>query len=386
MVFICILMDGAVYDKLQLYDHGKEGLRMKKKTIALLLTVCLLLGLAGVSAAADDKLAFVSVNDTLPPELINCAAAYGGMTYVPYYVFTNYGFGIGYTYLAGESTACLYSGDRQLYFDMENGDTYDGDNYQYSVPAIMRSGTVYVPLSFTARFFGGISYSSIAGNEYGSILRITDGTEVLTDAEFLRAAKMVMQNYFNRYQGSGGAGAVSPDGEDGGEEHVGERVTLSFIGIPADEILDRLAQDGTGVCCFLTAEQIRSDPDTVRRLVCQGHSVGAYCTADLAAEYGEISALLFETAQTRTELVTAAADYAEACREQADMGGLVYCDFLLNAVGSSNAFAVTSFLESGSGGASLCLDGGADYFQTFSVVLNYLRNGKFAVGAPRETD
>ena len=356
---------------------------MKKKLTALLLAACLLLGLAGVTAAADSKLSFISVNDTLPPELINCTAAYGSTTYVPYYVFTNYGLGISYTYTASDSVACLYSGDRQLFFDLEDGSTYDGDRYQYSVPAYLRSGTVYVPLSFTARFFGGIACSSLSGSEYGTVLRITNGSEVLTDSEFLRAAKMVMQTYYNRYQGS--EGALLPDGE-GSEVHAGEPVTLSFIGFPAEEILTRLAKDGTRACFFLTAEQIRSAPDTVRRLVCEGYSIGAYCAADLAAEYAEISALLFEAARVRTELVTAPAEYAAACMEQADMGGLHYCAFLIDAVGSTNAFTVTSQLESGSGGASLLMDGTAEGLPVLSVVMNYLKNGKFAVGAPRETE
>ena len=130
---------------------------MKKKLIAVLLSVCILLSVSGIPAAADGDLTFISINDTLPPELVNCVTYYGGATYVPYYEFTNYGLGVGYVYLTNNSTAYFYRGDRQLYFELESGSTYDGDDYQYSVHAIMRSGTVYVPLSFMARFFGGIS-------------------------------------------------------------------------------------------------------------------------------------------------------------------------------------------------------------------------------------
>jgi len=357
---------------------------VKKRMAACLLAICMLLTLTGTSLAADGKPTFLSINDTLPPELINCAASYGGTLYVPYYVFSGYGFGISYSYQVSSSTACLSAGDRQLYFNMETGDTYDGDDYQYSVPGIVRSGTVYVPLSFTARFFGGITYSSIAGNEYGSVLRITDGTEVLTDAEFLRAAKMVMKNYAANYQDNGGTGGSSA--EDGGEEpHAGEIVALSFIGFPAEAVLNRLAQEHTTACFFLTAEQLRTSPDTVRRLICEGHSVGAYCESDLAAEYAEISALLFEIGRACTELVTASEDFDEACREQAKMAGLVYCDFELNAIGSSNAFAITSQLESGSGGTTLCMSCDADSAAILTVVLGYLRSGKFTVEAPRET-
>ena len=358
---------------------------MKKKLIALLLSVSMLLLISGVPAAAEGDLTFISINDTLPPELINCVTYYGGATYVPYYLFTNYNLGLGYVYLTSSSTAYFYKGDRQLYFELESGSTYDGDDYQYSAPAIMRSGTVYVPLSFTARFFGGLSYSTITGSEYGTVLRITDGTEVLTDAEFLRAATMVMRNYAASYTGQGVGDPGAPGGE-GDEIHAGERVSLSFIGMPAAEVLDRLAQDGTTACFFLTAEQLRAAPDTVRRLICEGHRVGVYCEADAAAEYAEFSALLFEAARACTELVTASGEYEPECREAAARQGLVYCGFALNALGSSNAFAITSFLENGSGDTSLCMDCGAESAEQLSIVLNYLRSGKFDVSAPRETD
>ena len=365
---------------------------MKKKMTALLLAVCLIVCLAGVSAAADDKLTFISINDTLPPELIGCVASYGGATYVPYYIFSSYGFGISYSYDSATSTASLSAGDRELNYEIGTGVTYDGDDYKYSVSAILRSGTVYVPLNFTARFFGGISYSNITGSEYGNILRITDGTEVLTDAEFLRAAKSVLRNYALARQ-------PKPEQEptptpeptpvptpEPADPHEGERVDLSFAGLPADAVLNRLAQGRVSACFFLTAEDIRSAPDTVRRIVCEGHGIGIYCGENLAAEYAEASGLLFDAARACTEMVTASGDYDEACREQAKMAGLAYCGFDLTAPSGGSAYGITSQLENGSGGASVCMGCGEDDLEALSIVLNYLRSGKFDVGAPRETN
>ena len=355
---------------------------MKKKILIWLLCAALLLPVFGMSAAAAEKPVFVAINDTLPPELVGCVATHNGTTYVPYYIFTNYSLGLYGTYSNETSTLTLHASDRQLSFDIMNGKTYDGDNYKYSVSGIVRSGNVYVPLNFTSRFFGGISYSQIAGNEYGSILRITNGSEVLTDAEFLRAAKSAMRTYAMSYQGP----TTNPQTPETPPEniHEGEPVDLSFIGLPAAGILERLTQNNATACFFLTAEDVRSAPDTVRRLVCGGHSLGVYCMEDLAAEYEETAALMFAAARAVPELVTAGAEYAEACRELARMAGLVYCEFDLNSA-DSNVYAITSQLEVGSGGASLLLGGGEDCVGQLSVLLAYLVGGKFNAAAPRET-
>ena len=185
---------------------------MKKRIAALALALVLVLGLAlpGAPAGAADKLSFISVNDTLPPELINCAVSYNSTTYVPYYVFSNYGLGLSYSFFPSVATAALYTTDAQLYFDVTNGTTYDGDDYRYSVSAIIRNGTVYVPLSFVCRFFGWIGVSNLAGNEYGSILRLTNGSEVLTDAEFLRAAESAMATYSRQYRESAATPTPAP--------------------------------------------------------------------------------------------------------------------------------------------------------------------------------
>lgn len=355
---------------------------MKKKLLALLLCAALLLPAACVPVAADDKPVFISINDTLPPELVGCVTVYGDLTYVPYYVFTSYGFGIYYDYSPETYTARLYSSDRQISFDLSGGKTYDGDNYKYSATAVMRSGVVYVPLSFVARFFGGINYSSITGSEYGSILRLTDGNAVLTDAEFLRAAKTVMRTYAASYQGHGSAPATPTEAPQ--DIHAGEQIDLGFVGLPADGILSRLAQSRSSACFFLTAEEVRSAPDLVRRIVCSGHSLGVYCTADLAAEYRETAELMFAAARVCPELVTAEDTYAEACREQADMAGLAYCGFELSAMDGGSIYLTTSSLETGSDGASILLGSGEKDVMPLTVLLTYLINGKFNVAAPRE--
>jgi hypothetical protein len=378
---------------------------MLKKRIAVVLLVLILcfalLPDLGDPAAADVKLSFISINDTLPPELIGCATTYGGMIYVPYYVFTNYGFGIYYSYFAGNATAYLFRGDNQLFFELGTGVTYDGDDYRYSTPAIMRSGTVYVPLAFPASFFGGIRYASIPGNEYGSILRIADGREVLTDDEFLRTAKSLMRTYWLNYQPTATPAPQTPVPTSSQipavatpvptEEvfpHKGERIVLSFLGLPANGVLERLQRSGVRAGFFLTAEDVRSSPDAVRQLVGSGHAVGVCCTEDLAAEYPAVCELLFAAARVRPELVTLCAEDTDAFREQAEMASLVFCGFDhvldLPAPEGGSIYTVTAALETGSGGAALLLRC-AEENQDLDVLLRYLEREKFEICAPRET-
>ena len=73
---------------------------MKKRVLALALCLCLLAGVLTLSRAeAAGSICFISVNDNLL-ELSYQPYFYGGVTYLPYRIFTDYGFGIYYSYLS----------------------------------------------------------------------------------------------------------------------------------------------------------------------------------------------------------------------------------------------------------------------------------------------
>lgn len=370
---------------------------MKKKATALLLCIAMIVLFVpgGIIAAADD-LIFISVNDTLPPELINCVTYYGGVMYVPYYVFSNYGLGISYSYFTSASTAYLYTSENQLFFEMNSGVTYDGDDYRYSVSAIFRNGTVYVPLNFTCRFFEGIGSTVLTGSEHGTVLRLTTGAAVLTDAEFLSAAKTVMRTYSQDYKNEHpdvtptDTPAATPEPTKEPETHEGDRIVLSFIRTPTAHLLDLLSQNRLRVCFFLTAEDVRSDPDMVRRAAGEGHTLGVYCREDLAEEFSEASALLFEAARVRTILVASPADYAEECGALAEAGSLVFCGSDLTASQSEenaySAYAVSTWLEERPGGAWLRLGCDEAGEGALPGLLNYLRREKYGIDYPREAE
>ncbi len=372
---------------------------MKKKIAAAALALLLCLGaLAPLRLPASaEGLSFISVNDTLPPELIGCAVNYGGTVYVPYYLFSNYGFGIYYSYFSAAATATLFNDENQIFFELNSGKTYDSDDYRYSVSAILRSGTVYVPLAFTARFFGNVGYSFISGNEYGSILRITDGTQVLSDEEFLRAARPLMQKYWTGAQTPPPTGTPvptaapptptpTPEPTEEPYPHEGEEITLAFVGLPSADVLTLLRQRRISTWFFLTAEEVRSAPDTVRRLLCEGHRVGVHCVGDAAGEFAETSELLFAAARVCTEFVTALPDEAGGVRDQAEAASLAFYGADMSCAAGESIYTITTQLDNGEDGAALLLGCGADERADLAILLNYLAAERFEIGAPRETD
>lgn len=369
---------------------------MKKRLLCIALAAALaFLLLSGIPAAADEKLGFISINDTLPPELINGAISYGGLTYVPYYTFSNYGLGVSYTYFSFGSTAELYTRDRQLFFELTSGKTYDGDGTDYSGAAILRSGAVYLPLGLVCRFFDHISYSYIAGNEYGSILRITTGDVVLSDAEFLQAARTLMSTYYADYNSrpvetDPPAGVVGtpepmparPTPAPAEETHEGEKLTLSFSGAPTAETLDALDRYGVKTCFFLSVEEIPADPDALRRALGAGHTLGIRCGGD-PAEFSAAAALLFEAAKETTILIAPEGDDTEEYEALTATEDLVVCES--EYVGAADLRAVAEWLEGAArgraAGVSLRLGTGEG---NLVQVLNYLTAQKYDIAPPRE--
>lgn len=275
---------------------------MKKRICLIALCVLMLVALFPEKAAkADDGLSFVSVNDYLPPELINVMVSYGGVIYMPYWFYTNYGLGLYYSYFSSNGTAYLYNSKRQVFFELSSGKTYDGDDNTYAVSAILWGGTVYLPLSFVRNFFGGFTFRTIGSNEYGSIFRVTTGAEVLSDDEFFRAAAGAMQRY---YQSMHTTAPATPEPvrptPTPKPVRTGDTIRLGLDGLPTETVLDLLRRQEIEVCFFLRTEEIRDNPDLIRRIACEGHALAVCSPEGDARACAEAAALLWETARVRT--------------------------------------------------------------------------------------
>lgn len=362
---------------------------MKKRIFCLCLCMCLLISAFPMTAGADNKVAFISINDTLPPELINCYTYYGGTIYAPAWIFASYGFGIYFSYNAETSTATLYNGSGQLIFDLSSGTTTDGGGNQYTLAGIMWGGNVYVPLSYIASYFGTFNYSTIS-TAYGTILRLKDSRVVLSDSEFVKPAANLLRQYYNQYnknnQDNGSTTVPTPNGNTASKR---VDILLSFSGFPGEGALELLERYGIKSCFFLTSEDVLSDPDFVRRLACEGHRIGVMWQGDdsLALETAEF---IYEVARVPATLISSSAADKEQCSRFSDENAFIYfapsIEALYTQEDEKNPYIVTSAVElsKDSGGISLLLGCQAWMETTLEIVLNYLNINKFDIFSPTE--
>ena len=309
---------------------------MKKAVCVMLVLLLALLPLAAF--AADSYVCFIALNESLLP-LSSQAYSQGGQYYVPIGVFSE--FHLYNDYHATSNTARLYSSSTQMFFNVATGETYDANYNYYTSSAIMRGGTVYVPVDFFCRQFG-LSWSYIRGSGYGDVCRITNGSAALTDEQFLIAAGPLMASRYAEYTGS----VLSPSVDSGDTEDAESVIFLSFQGLPSMEILDTLETYSIKAAFFVTADDILESPETIRRIVGQGHNIGALCSAAPASDFTEVSDLLWEAASVSTVMLASSSrEYDAACDTYASSAGLVFCDY---TIGGSMSSASVSEALSGS--------------------------------------
>lgn len=359
---------------------------MKKRVFVLLLCLCVLVSALSFASSAATGVSFIAINDTLPKELVNSFITYGGAVYVPCWLFNSYNLGVYYSYIEANNTAHIYQNTVQLFFEVDTGLTYDGNDNYYSLPGIMQNGSIYVPLSYISAFFGTFSFSQLS-TPYGSLLRLKDSRVVLSDSEFIQAAEPQLRQYYNAFRPAPPAPTPTPTPSPSPAiSHEGTELMLSFVGLPNENYFRLLRNCGIKACFFLTAEDVLRDPETVRRIDHEGHSIGIYCSASPIYDYKETSALIFEAARVHSILVTASAENAAACEEAAGNLGLEYCRQRTAAVHypeeEASPYVITSALDASEYGTSLflsCVEGMENYA---SVVVNFLYANKYDVFPP----
>ena len=360
----------------------------RKKTLIVLLSICLIL-VALPAPASADEVCFIAINDQLL-ELTSMPAFVGSSIYVPYWIFES--FHIYYTFFSSDNTAMVYTEAKQFYFEMGSGNTYDNDNTPYSAQAIFRNGQVYLPAKFICDQFG-LSYSFISGMGYGDIVRISDSSVVLGDKEFLSAASILMETYYNAYLGLSTESSPGPDSNNTTGQEPDRRnadVLLCFEGLPSETILEALAGHGAKACFLLTAEDIEASPDTVRQLVASDHSIGILCDDDPELSYQHAAALLFDAARITPLLAAAASDDDTACRAMASSNNLAFlsCDVDVSQDSTKrlSAPAVTSQISFWEDTVSIRLTCNETMEEILPDILQYLTQNRFGIRAVRETD
>lgn len=368
---------------------------MKKRILSVVLCALLLCALfPGAEVKADDALSFLAVNDLLPPELINVAVSYGGVTYVPCWLFTNYSLGLYYSFMTSNSTAYLSTPTRQLYYEMSTGRTYDNDDKEYNASAIMWGGTVYFPLEFVAGYYGCFSCRMIGSNEYGSVLRICTGAEVLSDDVFFSAAQSAMRRYYQAWNKETPPVTPEPDPSQPPEpdpveptdkpSREGDTVRLGLDGMPSEETLALLQDFGVRATFFLSAGEIEDDPDMVRRIACEGYTLGISNWRGKTAECEAAADLLWETARVSTILAAVPTNDVRPDDMVSFPSVRLGADDERDA--EELAFSVTSKLELRAGDQTLIFVTGGRDVTALRIVLEYLADMEFSVTDVRETD
>ena len=222
-----------------------------KRFLCLLLVLLMVFSLTPSETRAETTVYFTAVNDQLLPDLSDETMPFwsGGRLYVPSTVITGTDLGLFYSRSRDKSTAVVYRQGSALTFNFAAGTVADQNDRQYSGPAIVRSDVVFLPLDLLTQFFSlDYSYTRVT---YGYLVRVKSDTVVLSDAKFIDAAAMSMEQRYNEYMKthseSNDPGNTPDQNTDGDRDLVclALRVTDEES---ANALLDTLTSSGYTLC------------------------------------------------------------------------------------------------------------------------------------------
>ena len=246
-----------------------------KRFLCLLLVLLMVFSLTPSETRAETTVYFTAVNDQLLPDLSDETMPFwsGGRLYIPSTVITGTDLGLFYSRSRDKSTAVVYRQGSALTFNFAAGTVADQNDRQYSGPAIVRSDVVFLPLDLLTQFFSlDYSYTRVT---YGYLVRVKSDTVVLSDAKFIDAAAMSMEQRYNEYMKthseSNDSGNTPNQNTDGDRDLVclALRVTDEES---ANALLDTLASNNATATFLFSEEQLSSLGDLLRRVVISGNA------------------------------------------------------------------------------------------------------------------
>lgn len=333
---------------------------MKKVTqrlLAVLLCAVLVFGLSGTASGSSDVY-FMAVNDTVVEMTAdNMPIVVGGILYVPYIMLsprdTGINLGVTAQYSTTRRTVLVSGGRKGVIFNPQANNCTDLNGNPLSIRAVVRNSMIYIPLAWICNYFGGISYTTNK-TTYGTLIRVTNGQAILSDAEFVdAAANMLAESYRQYLNSSGGSGQQQP-GDDPTPSVRPDNGPVVYLALRGGDQIGRVAnllEDHVQRGLFLlTADEMARQDDVVRRLVGAGHIVGLALTGstaeECAAQLERGRKLLADIARTALTVVCAAEAEAEVQAQLADMGYALWkptlnaetveADRLLNALDGEN--------------------------------------------------
>lgn len=382
-------------------------MRKRRRAVPLLLAVVLVLSLSPMPASAA-TLYFTAVNNSVAPLTSDTMPFWsGGTLYVPYSIFdaslNKIGVGLGlYTsYNRDSRTVTIFNLRQMLIFDLNSGTCRDDvTGTTYISRAIMRGGRPYLALSTVCSHFGlEYSYNQLPDIPQGYLVRIKSSDTVMSDADFIDAAKNVINNRLREYTQSLNPAESTDPGTNpstpsipGGNTPAGKDDTAAYLAFRCETgegltgILDTLRESECCAVFFLTP-QLLEEGDLVRRILGGGHSVGILADSGEAARLLEQGGLALERAAcTRTTLA-----YAPGQQESLEEEGwvcwqetvLLHPDDTVNP----NTFASSAVRRLGKQDQAVCLtlEGGENAARVLPALLRYLDRENYIVSIPMET-
>ena len=380
---------------------------MKKRAFALILAVVLLAQV--MMAAPSDDIYFTAVNDsvlTLTDETMPFKL--GGVMYVPYTVFNNSELDVYYS--KKEYSLSLFNANTLLTFDLGLNISYDRHS-QYEQRAYERNGTVYLPISFVCGFLG-LRYSYVS-NQYGPIVRICSDKAVLSDQLFSSGAIYTLIDRLTQYNIASVA-TPAPDlpwvsGQPSPlvtptPEPVRKSAYITFDGAGGGstrEILDILKDRGVKATFFLT--DISENGDMVRRIICEGHSIGinpASGTEEFAADpllaFNRANEALKKETMQKTRILRAPSEMgklSENVRDALCGAGYRIWDFNVDAgddrsavTGRSVSNGLIRLLERRETTAVILMHTGPAAESALPELLDYLMKNDYTLRLIRDTE
>lgn len=251
-----------------------------KRTVSLILIICIFTLLFALPAGADGEV-FVAAGNTVLPLTDAMPIRSSGVWYIDYQCFTKGSLSVNSSYNAAERMLVLYTWDTTLIFDLNKTVAYTAaEKIPYKAVSFAASGTVYVPVQFTAQMLG-FEYTYLSELPMIRIKRSSD----IPNNMFTYIAQNEIPDLLAAYKASKeqqNAGTVAPPQQPQPDDEPEEDVTrknirLSFNitdGKNLKSILDALSRYGYRATFFVQGSAIPECDNELRRAVCAGHAIG----------------------------------------------------------------------------------------------------------------
>ena len=371
---------------------------MKKgrRFTSLVLAVLMLMTVLPPFSAAAPTVYFTSVNDTI----LNLSDEtmpfwQGGTLYVPHTAIDDgkmpKELGIYCSYNREKQLVTLIQSRKVLIADVAAGTIYDRDETYYTGKAIVRGDIAFLPIEAVAKYFDlQYSYTKVTN---GYLVRIRNGSAVLSDSKFIDAAAAPMAQRYSQYEKthqSGGTNNTDGSGSDGTALRTAYPAFL-VSDVSASEAL--LAALGSGTATFVfDALALAGTDDLLRHIVASGSTLALRIDASAGVEKTldaivRANDALWAACNSKTRLVLLD-NAAETVTEAVIAAGyrpvsfaLDYSEALPSAARTANG--ILSKAE-GKGACTVLLGRDADVQSAMGAIVSTLRTNNCALARLNE--